>query len=142
MNTPVSPFRLINFLIQRCQIERKPLTKQSEFHIVIKPSGIIFTEKKSFQLEMNVKVWEENQRFDASISAIGFFSFEQVHDKESLSNYFYINAPAIIFPYIRSYISALTALSGMEAIVLPPLVLSGLRDELIANTKEFPERNT
>jgi len=142
MKTPESSFRLVEFLIQRSFIERKPLEKQSDFEIDIDPSAIIFTNTKSFQLELNVRVWEENKRFNASVSAIGIFSFDQVHDKKNLPNYFYINAPAIIFPYIRSYISALTALSGMEAIILPPLVLSGLREELIANTTELPESIT
>jgi len=142
MKTPVSSFRLDEFLIQRSFIERKPFEKQSEFKIEIEPSGIIYTNTKLFQLELKVRVWEENKRFNASISAIGIFSFDQVHNKENLPNYFYINAPAIIFPYIRSYISALTALSGMEAINLPPLVLSGLKDELITNTQELEHNNS
>lgn len=69
--------------------------------------------------------------------ALGIFSFAELTEKENISEYFYTNAPAIIFPYIRAYISSLTALSGMEAINLPPLMLGGLREELFQNTKEI-----
>ena len=44
------------------------------------------------------------------------------------------NAPAILFPYIRAYISNITALGGIAPIILPTLNLESvgktLKDEL------------
>ncbi len=44
-----------------------------------------------------------------------------------------MNAPAILFPYIRSYISTLSTLSGLSPIVLHTLNLTSLKDELLDN---------
>ena len=42
-----------------------------------------------------------------------------------------LNGPAIVFPYIRSFISSMSSLSGFETITLPTLNLSGYREQLI-----------
>ena len=54
-------------------------------------------------------------------------------DSDKLSRFLYLNAPAIMFPYLRAYISSLTALSGINPITLPTLNLSGLKSELESN---------
>lgn len=53
-----------------------------------------------------------------------------------LPHYFAVNAPAILFPYIRAYISLLTSLSGVGTVLLPTLNLSSLSKELLNNIKE------
>ena len=55
------------------------------------------------------------------------------------SGYFLTNAPALIFPYVRSYISAVTALSGLSAINLPVMNLSSLKPLLQANISVVDE---
>jgi len=72
--------------------------------------------------------------FDINFKALGIFEFKEESNKENLTNFFYTNAPAIIFPYIRAYISSVSALSGLKAINLPVLNLSSLKDQLKANT--------
>lgn len=47
---------------------------------------------------------------------------------------FYKNAPAIIFPYVRAYVTSLTVLSGIEAINIPTMNLSSIADDLKNNT--------
>ena len=59
-----------------------------------------------------------------------------------MNQYFYTNAPAILFPYIRAYISTLTNLSGYKPINLPTLNLTSLREELEKNTTEVEEGYT
>ena len=53
---------------------------------------------------------------------MGIFEFDE--DLTNKQLFFSQNAPAILFPYIRAYISALTALSGIPTITLPTLNLS------------------
>ena len=129
-----SPFKFDGFMIVESSILRKPIGKEGEFQFKIHPSGIIHEQKKVYELILQVNVFEENKRFDANIKALGMFSFKDVTKLEDLSDYFYVNAPAIIFPYIRSYISALTALSGMETINLPSIVMGSFKNELKKNT--------
>ena len=62
------------------------------------------------------------------------FYFEKGIEEKQLNNYFYINAPAILFPYIRAYITTLTSLSGLKPIILPTLNLIGLGKDLADHT--------
>ncbi len=128
-----SPFKLDQFIVQELTVLRKPV-KQGKIKFGIKPSGTIDDTNKVFKLTLDVFVKDSNESFDIKIVALGFFEFKLVRSIDSLSNYFYTNAPAIIFPYIRSYISSITALSGLKAINLPVMNLSSLKDELKANT--------
>jgi preprotein translocase subunit SecB len=134
-----SPFKFTGFLVEESHIVRKPAKKEKEFTMELSPKGIITPDKRTFQLELGIHVFEKNGRFDAKVKAIGFFSFNDVVDTDSLSNYFYTNAPAIIFPYVRAYIAALTSLSGMEPISLPLVNLSSYQEELKKNTIELPK---
>ena len=131
-----SEFSFRDFLISKSDFYRKPVDKeQNTYDISIVPSGIIHEKDKVFQLNLEVEVTEKNDRFKAIVIIIGFFEFTEVLDENQLTNYFYTNAPAILFPYVRAYIASLTALSGMETVNLPPINMSApeFRDQLIQN---------
>jgi preprotein translocase subunit SecB len=61
---------------------------------------------------------------------VGIFEYD-TEDEKLLLNFLSVNGPAIVFPYIRSFISSFTALTGFDTITLPTLNLSGHKDELI-----------
>jgi hypothetical protein len=63
-----------------------------------------------------------------NIEVIGLFKFSG--KVEDVRTFLLLNAPAILFPYVRAYISSMTALSGMDTIVIPTMNLSGMKDEL------------
>jgi len=134
-----SPFKFDNFFIVESSIKRKPIVeKKEEVEIQIGFEGVMHESNKKFELILSVKVFEKNGRFEANVKAIGIFSFQEVTKKEDISDYFYVNAPAIIFPYIRSYISALTSLSGLETINLPIIVMGEFKKQLEDNTTIDP----
>ena len=83
-----------------------------------------------------MKIEDENKAFNIEIKAIANYVFENGIELEKLNNFFYINAPALLFPYIRAFISTLTNLSGFEPINLPTLNMTKLGDDLKRNTKE------
>lgn len=70
------------------------------------------------------------------MKAVGLFKFKSTVKQEELSNYFYVNAPAIIFPYIRAYVASVSALSGLSPINLPVMNLTGLGEELKKKTRK------
>lgn len=62
---------------------------------------------------------------------VGEFVFNNEIAKEMLGGLFCINAPAIMFPYIRAYISTLTALSGIDTVIVPTLMMAPLKEEIL-----------
>lgn len=122
-------FKFDNFIVVESHIIQNPI-KQGKASITIEPVGVLDPDGKTFKLLLDVNVTDENKSFDVKIKTLGVFEFKEKQMGNKLDNYFLVNAPAIIFPYIRSYISALTSLSGIKTINLPLMNLTSLIDKL------------
>lgn len=57
---------------------------------------------------------------------IGFFSVIEGDENMDIDEYIKNNAPALMFPYIREHISAITIKAGMKPILVPPLNMKAL----------------
>ena len=132
-----SKFQFKGFNIIRSLIERKDIKPSKKLALSFDPKGIIDKRESSFQLHLSVKIEDENKAINIEIQAIANFAFAETIETEFLENFFYINAPALLFPYLRAYISTLTNLSGFETITLPTLNLAQLGDDLKNNTTEI-----
>jgi len=71
------------------------------------------------------------------ITAVADYYFGDKEGLDNLNSFFFMNAPALLFPYLRAFISTLTNLSGFEPINLPTLNMSGLGEELKKNTSNI-----
>lgn len=136
-----SPFQFLNYFIQESNIVRKPVEKKYDFSLSVTPYGFIDKNNNIFQLDLITEVSEKNERFKCKVHCVGFFKFKDLINKSDISNYFYINSPAILYPYIRAYVAALTSLSGLETIHLPTLNLTEIGKELEKHTKEINSTN-
>ena len=133
-----SPFKFEQFSVIESSIRRnKSLIDNLDLKYTISPSGIIDNIKKTIELQLIVKMFDVNGQFESKVIIVGLFEFLEVTNMDNLNNYFYVNAPAIIFPYVRSYIAALTALSGFETINMPPVNIGILKDELVNNIQKL-----
>ncbi|MFP4023087.1 MAG: protein-export chaperone SecB [Thiohalospira sp.] len=134
-----TPFSFDYFLIQKSNIERLKLEEIGQMNIDIDLHGYVYIKNKTYQLDMITKVWDEKEVFKSEVHGVGFFEFEDIEDK-NIDSFFYLNAPAILFPYIRAYIASLTALSGFNPITLPTLNLESLKEKLKENTEYIEEK--
>jgi preprotein translocase subunit SecB len=98
------------------------------------PKGIISTALNQFILQLKVDIRDIENAFHIEILTESTFSFPEGADIEEYKKSFFINnVPAIVFPYIRAYISSLTALSGLPVLTLPTLVLTQVGKDLSEN---------
>lgn len=78
-----------------------------------------------YRVELALLVADENERTSAFVKGIGRFRTDQ--ENQSLIER---NTIAIMFPYLRSYISTLTTQPGMAPVVLPAInIVSMLQDK-------------
>ncbi len=131
-----SKFQFKGFSIIRSLIERNENDPSKKLSLGFDPKGFINKEELTFQLHLGVKVEDENKSFNVEINAVANYTFESREGLDNLNNFFYINAPALLFPYVRAYISTLTNLSGFEPINLPTLNMTRLGEDLKKNTIE------
>ena len=129
-----SKFQFKGYTILRSLIERTEEKASTNLSIGFSPKGIIKEEDAVFELILSVKIRDKNEIINIEVDAKANYEFDKTVKLEELDNYFYVNAPALLFPYIRAYISTLTNLSGYAPVTLPTLNISGIGEDLKNNT--------
>lgn len=109
--------------------------------IVFNPSGYYNPIIGEFDLTLEFIGSDENGKNVITVTSIATFKFEDNTPLSDLPDYFYINAIAILFPYMRSFISTLTLQSNTGILTLGLMNLSQLELPLRANTKVASETN-
>jgi len=126
-----SPFKFNDYKIVKSYIEFPAKGNSDQaINIEIKPSGI--RDGNLFRLTLDTTIKNNTNTLNLNVVMVGEFEFRNIPE-EKLGIYFIVNAPAIMFPYIRSYISTLSSLSGIPTIILPTLNMTSLAEELSKN---------
>ncbi len=87
----------------------------------IKASYVVKESKVTISFRVKVFSGEKADYFCAA-TCFGEFRFKDVSRKEDIPDYFYSNSIAILFPYLRAFVSLLTMQANFgEAVVLPLL---------------------
>lgn len=71
---------------------------------------------------------ENNYPFSLKINMTGIFKLDNIYESERES-FAEVNAVAILFPYIRSLISTITANVNVPPLILPPINVVNLIEE-------------
>lgn len=132
-----APFQLKNYCIHKLNFDFEKLEGggDSTLNILFKPYGVYTTSKNSFQLFLDCNINLANNDSNLiSLSIKSLFIFKENITFETIPEYFYTNAPAIIFPYIRAYLSIISSQANIPGIILPILNLTNLNQELKENT--------
>lgn len=133
----VASFQFIESLVKKSVFMRIPSDynkdeDEDDKAFDIKPYGVLNTKEKQFQLQLSVTLKDIEERMYIEVDMVGLFQYEG--DEEQVRSFLYLNASAILFPYIRAYISNLTATSGLSTVILPTMNLSSMKEELEKNT--------
>ncbi|MDY0090016.1 MAG: protein-export chaperone SecB [Flavobacteriaceae bacterium] len=135
MSDNLSKFQFKGYRVRKSLIELQEESNLDNLKIGFKVSGVVNKNNNLFLLNLSVKVTNNENDLQIEVETVGEYKFEEFDDSKEISNFFYINASAILFPYIRAYISTLTNLSGNISIILPTMNLTNLADDLKLNTK-------
>lgn len=98
--------------------------------IKIDPTGKFISKERSFLLKFEFYAFGKDLGIDKSfvtctMNAEFVFS-ENIKTVEDIPSYFYANSIAIVFPYLRSFISSLTVQANIKPFILPTMNLSSL----------------
>lgn len=129
-----SGFQFNGFKVIKSLIEIKGKGSE-ELNLEIEPKSVLSNIENNFILEMKVVIIDETGNINIEIIVEG--EYKILERDENLKSFLFTNAPAIMFPYVRAYITSLTALSGITTITLPTMNLIGLKDKLAENFVEI-----
>lgn len=132
-NNSESGIQFINFLVKESHLIFKEPGKQ-KISVSFSAKGYIFKDINQLQLQLGVDVNEEEGKFEIHLETESIFEYPENADLEFYKNsLFIVNAPAIVFPYLRAYITNLTALSGIPVLTIPTFNLTNLGESLKNN---------
>ncbi|MDY0154486.1 MAG: protein-export chaperone SecB [Prevotella sp.] len=135
MEQNISKFRFKGYKITHSELNISgEQSENTEYSIGINAKGKAETD--NFILTLDVSISSNDNSIDANVVVEGTFNFNKEISKEILNSLFCANAPAIMFPYVRAYISTLTALSGVDTVVIPTLAMTPLGEEIKESLSE------
>lgn len=108
----------------------------AELNISFFPQGVFHVKEARYELIFEVKVeCNENQTEVVRVSCEASFSFAGKITVSEIPEYFYPNSLAIIFPYIRAFVSTMSLQANVRPVVLPTVNLMGLTEQLKSRTQ-------
>ncbi|WP_367914800.1 protein-export chaperone SecB [Leadbetterella sp. DM7] len=124
-------FLSVDFPVVNFHSEKKIVDNQ-DINIKIEPK-VFFSKgsKDHFKIIQEVNV-SAHEAFNLFIVAIGNFELNDVIDEKMRDNFINMNAPAIMFPYIRAFISTLTSNLGnvTGTLNIPPQFFKGNLEQI------------
>lgn len=103
------------------------------------PTGVFHCNTGIFSLTLDFTASYEKEQENVNFAKIVLnadFEFKDITSLGEVPDYFYPNSLAIVFPYIRAFISTLTLQANVRPIVLPTMNLSSLKLEFRNNSTE------
>lgn len=131
-------FTLVKYSFDKVLIDYS-LKSGQEIRIKFMPKGVFekTDEKSSYNLSFNFKAISSNKEEPfVDIQCNALFEFAHNITFEEIPSFFYANSIAIIFPYLRAFVSTVTLQANKKPIVLPTMNLSSLEKDLRDNTIE------
>lgn len=128
-------FNLDSYIFDRVALDLSTLKPETTFNIDFTPSGIFFAEKNLYELTFTFTAKDGDGNNEVvSVRCVARFTFRDLDEQKNIPDYFYTNAIAILFPYVRAFVSTLTLQANIMPLVLPTLNLSDLKEVLKAHT--------
>ena len=133
---PKAAFSITNYYFDKVNInlEDKPSTNELALSFDVK--GIFKAAESNFELTFVVKVTNKGVEHPlVEVQCRGIFCIPDIHSLEEIPEFFYNNSVAILFPYVRGYVSMVTTQANIPGIILPTLNLTSLGAQLKDNTE-------
>lgn len=133
---PKASFSIVNYFFDKVSLDLNNKPDNNELSIAFDVRGLFKSADSIFNLFFKVEVLnEETKQSLVTIQCQGVFKINEVTGHTQIPDFFYNNSIAILFPYVRSYISIITTQANIQGIILPTLNLSSLGAVLKKQTR-------
>lgn len=128
-------FKLDNYHFTKASLDFN-IPNDAELNISFNPTGVFYTKDARYDLVFDVTVeCVETGTEVVKVSCEASFSFGNKVSIEDIPDYFYPNSLAIVFPYVRAFVSTISLQANVQPVVLPTVNLMGLTEKLKGQTQ-------
>jgi preprotein translocase subunit SecB len=131
-------FSFRGFQVVRCECAFAHYEATDQPCVSIGLSGELERETGIFDLSVQISITTGHDAPCVQVVSVSRFEFGKPLKLAEVPDYFYVNAPAIVYPYLRAFVSGLTALAGHNQLMLPTLNLSGLNLQKYTTERDEP----
>jgi preprotein translocase subunit SecB len=120
----MNQIRIAAFKADYINLEQKEFEK-SNFELALE-TGFSEDDLRSFRIKFKAVISSE-VGYELTVEYSSFFETdEEIIDSFKSSNFVTINAPAIAYPFLRSFISTITLNAGYEPVLIPTINFQAL----------------
>lgn len=136
MATPAA-FTFKSYTFTNVEMNMGLFSDQSPLDLSFSPSGIFDPTTSVYRLRFAFTATQgEEANVIVKIICEAVFEFKEHLQIDEIPDYFFPNSLAIVFPYVRSFVSSVTLQANIETpILIPTLNLTGLQSRLKENTQ-------
>lgn len=130
-------FALRDYRFDKVRLDLSDLSDKMSLGIEFTPSGKYDPKTGVFSLTFAFKAFKGKAGSGHPVITIecnAVYSFNEAIPFEDIPVYFYSNSIAILFPYVRAFVSTLTLQANVQPVMLPTFNLESLKDELLHKT--------
>lgn len=128
-------FKLDNYHFTKASLDFN-IPTDAELNISFNPKGVFYAKDACYDLAFDVTVeCVETDTEVVKVSCEASFSFGNKLSIEDIPDYFYPNSLAIVFPYVRAFVSTISLQANVQPVVLPTINLMGLTEKLKEQTQ-------
>lgn len=131
-----STFSLVGYHFDRVVIDFQNQTDDKHWIVSIHPKGVYNESSGEYKLQFifEGRLGESENSPYIMTQCNALFKFSVPLKLDEIPSYFYPNSIAIVFPYVRSFVSTVTLQANLIPVILPTYNLSSLKEELIHQT--------
>lgn len=127
-------FSLENYSITECSFNLNGVSSMDKFSIEFNPLGFYNQDNSTYELQLEIDIiFGELKIINTKLHAI--YRFKEQLEIEGIPDFFYSNCIAIVFPYIRAFISTVSLQANIRPIIIPTLNIQPLGEVLKKNTR-------
>lgn len=132
METPAtqSSFKFLKYIVKESILNIKSIPIDKALKLNLQLDVDLDVEDRKSVLRMALKVQDASDSMDLKVVMEGWFE-DVESSKDQKEAFMCMNAPAILFPYMRSFVTTLTAQAGIQAIIIPTLNLVRNGEDLL-----------
>jgi len=138
MEPKKAAFSFESFKFNSFQFIEPETTEYDGLSLSINPSGVYTNSDRLFKLKLDFRAFiVNNEDIEVGHDVVKLTmqsSFLLSSEANEIPDFFYANSIAIVFPYLRSFLSTLTMQANTKQILLPLLNLTHLEAPLRENT--------
>ena len=128
-------FKFDNYHFTKASLDFN-IPTDAELNISFNPKGVFYAKDACYDLVFDVTVeCVETNTEVVKVSCEASFSFGNKLSIEDIPDYFYPNSLAIVFPYVRAFVSTISLQANVRPVVLPTINLMGLTEKLKEQTQ-------